>query len=72
MKKIIEIDGMKCEHCQKKVEDAINALNVKSVKVNLEKKQAIVNSDLDDITLINTIKNAGFTVKSINIKKGLF
>ncbi len=72
MKKIVQIEGMKCEHCQKKVEDAFNSLNVKSIKVNLDKKTAIINSDLDDKTITNTIKNAGFTVVAINIKKGLF
>ncbi len=72
MKKIVQIEGMKCEHCQKKVEDAFTSLNVKSIKVNLDKKTALINSDLDDNIIINTIKNAGFTVVAINIKKGLF
>ena len=72
MKKIIELKGMMCEHCEKKVEDALKALNISSVKVNHEKNNAIVKTDLDDATLTNAIKNAGYTVISITNKKGLF
>ncbi len=72
MKKIIEIKGMMCEHCQKKVEDTLKALNIQNPKVSHEKNNAIVKTDLDDATIINAIKNAGYTVVSITNKKGLF
>ena len=72
MKKIIEIKGMMCEHCQKKVEDTLKALNIINPKVSHEKNNAIVKTDLDDVTIINAIKNAGYTVVSITNKKGLF
>ena len=43
MKKIIQINGMKCEHCTSRVEEALKKIaNVKSVKVNLAKKEAII------------------------------
>lgn len=40
MKKIIQINGMKCEHCTSRVEEALKKIaNVKSVKVNLAKRK---------------------------------
>ena len=51
---IINIDGMKCIHCAKKVEDSLkNIENIKSVKVNLDKNNAIIKyKDTVDIDLI--------------------
>lgn len=72
MKKIIEINGMMCEHCQKKVENALIEIGIANPKVNVEKKQAVVKTKLEDATIMNAIKNAGFTVVSITNKKGLF
>lgn len=45
---------------------------MKSVKVNLAKKEAIINGDVDNSILEETIKNAGYEVVSISVKKGLF
>ena len=42
MKKIIEIKGMMCEHCQKKVEDTLKALNIQNPKVSHEKNNAVI------------------------------
>ena len=72
MKKIIEIKGMMCEHCQKKVEDTLKGLNIQNPKVSHEKNTAIVKTNIDDAIIINAIKNAGYTVVSITNKKGLF
>lgn len=73
MKKVIQIKGMMCEHCKKKVEDTLNNISeIKNVKVNLDKHIAVVTGDVEDATLINVIKNAGYVVEQITIKKGLF
>ena len=74
MKKIIKINGMSCGHCQAKVEKALAGLNGVSVKVDLKKKQAIVelNSDISEQVLKDTIVEAGYEVVSITEKKGLF
>ena len=73
MKKVISIEGMKCENCVKHVKDALNTLeNVKNVKVNLAKKEAIINGGVSDEILKDTVTKAGYEVKSITIKKGLF
>ena len=46
MNKIIKINGMSCEHCANKVKNALmNIDDVKGVKVNLSKKEAIISSN---------------------------
>ena len=45
-KQTFNIDGMHCEHCAKKVESCISTIpEVKKVKVNLNKKEAVITSD---------------------------
>ncbi len=42
-KKVIYVEGMHCEHCAKKVENALSMLDgVTKVKVNLQAKEVIV------------------------------
>ncbi|MEI3527933.1 MAG: heavy metal-associated domain-containing protein [Bacilli bacterium] len=73
MKKIIVINNMKCEHCTSKVEGSLNALEgVKSAKVNLAKKEAIIHGDVEDSVLEEAVNKAGYEVVSIYEKKGLF
>ena len=53
IKKLIEIEGMHCEHCQKKVEDTLCSIpEVEEVSVNLDKKNAKIKISYD-----NTLKN---------------
>lgn len=73
MKKIIEIKGMMCEHCKKKVEDTLSSIEgVKLIKVNLDKNTATISTDIDDNVIIGAIKNAGYSVINITEKKGIF
>ena len=68
MKTEIMIDGMSCQHCVKNVTDKLNQLaGVSSTVVNLEKKNAIVESSnkLDEAVVQNTITNAGYSVTGI-------
>ena len=73
MKKIIEIKGMSCSHCQKAVETALGGIDGVEAKVDLKKNQATVNMrrDVDDKTLKNAVEEAGYEVASITTKKGL-
>jgi len=73
MKKVITINGMTCEHCQARVEKALNALNGVEAKVDLKKKIATVNlkSEVDDQTLKKAVTDAGYEVVSVTEKKGL-
>lgn len=75
MKKIIKIEGMSCEHCKKRVEDALSAISgVSSAKVNLKEKEAVVSlkEEVSDEILKNAVKEAGYEPKSVEVKKGLF
>ena len=74
MKKIIEINGMTCGHCQARVEKVLNAIDGVDAKVELKKNRAIVNltKDVNDQKLKDTVVEAGYEVVSITEKKGLF
>lgn len=74
MKKIIEINGMSCGHCQARVEQVLNAIEGVEAKVDLKKKRAVVNltKNVEDQTLKNVVTEAGYEVVSITEKKGLF
>ena len=69
IKKLIEIEGMHCEHCKKKVEDTLYSIpEVEEATVNLDKKNAKItlNEEVDDILIANLINNAGhYKVKNI-------
>ncbi len=68
MKKEIGIDGMSCQHCVKHATEALNQLeNVTSVVVNLEQKNAVIESemDVDDAVISTAITDAGYTVTGI-------
>lgn len=75
MKKIINIEGMSCEHCKSRVENALKALEgADSVKVNLKNKTAAVSmkTEVSDSILEDTITELGFEPVKIELKKGLF
>jgi copper chaperone CopZ len=74
MKKVIEINGMSCGHCQARVEQALNAITGVEAKVELKKNRAVVNlkSEVSDETLKGAVTEAGYEVVSISEKKGLF
>ena len=64
--KTLNIEGMNCIHCVKKVENALKEMKgVKSVKVSLEDKKAEVTlkENIDDEVLKKAIKDAGYEVK---------
>lgn len=69
IKKLIEIEGMHCEHCKKKVEDTLYSIpEVEEATVNLYKKNAKItlNEEVDDILIANLINNAGhYKVKNV-------
>ena len=65
MKKEIEIDGMMCQMCKKHVEEALNNLADTTATVNLEAKNAIVETNQDDTVLKSAIEKAGYKVVGI-------
>lgn len=68
MKKVISIEGMHCDHCSGRVNDALaNLQGVDKVKVNLKKKNAVIkcSDDLSNDTIKQTITKLGFEVVDI-------
>ena len=67
-RKIVNIEGMTCEHCAQKIKDTLeNLVDVSKVKVDLNKKSAIVSYEntLDEILLQETIEKLGYKVTGI-------
>lgn len=66
MKKIIKIEGMSCNHCVSHVKEALENINTVNVlEVNLENKNAIVETEVDNDILKNAIEEEGYDVVSI-------
>jgi copper chaperone CopZ len=63
----ITIDGMTCNHCKARVENALNSLDGVWAEVNLAKKKAVVRMKerLTDDELKSCITSEGYTVKEI-------
>ena len=63
---ILNVEGMSCEHCKKRVESALNAIEgVASSSVNLTNKEVTIEYDkssISDNKLKNTIEEAGYSV----------
>lgn len=67
MKKIIKINGMNCEHCRAKAEKALNGIDGVEAKVDLGKRQAIVNlsHEVEEQAFQKALSQVGFEVASI-------
>ena len=67
MNKVINVDGITCEHCVDTIKEAVEILDgVFSVDVDIEKKQVVVEFDekiakAED--LIDKIEEVGFKVR---------
>jgi len=71
-KKKLIIEGMKCEKCSAKVEEALKAVpGVTEVAVDLDKGKALVvcGDDVKDEDLCMAVIDSGFKAK---VKRGLF
>lgn len=71
MKKIVTIEGMCCEHCAKRVEKALSAVEkVVSADVKLKKNLAVVRSrdEVSDVEITKVVEEAGYKVVSIESK----
>lgn len=68
MEKVIHIDGMKCDHCQAKAQNALNSIAGVEAEVDLNSKQAIVRlqNDVADQDFKEALSKVGFEVASIN------
>lgn len=68
IKKILVIEGMSCNHCAKRIESSLlNLEQVKSIKVDLDSKEAtiILKKDVDNQILKEKIDNLGFNLLEV-------
>lgn len=74
MKKIAEIKGMSCEHCKKRVEKALLAIDGITAEVDLKKARAVISyeKEVSDDVVKAAIEEAGYQLVSIKEKKELF
>lgn len=66
MEKILNVEGMSCNHCTASVKKALEGLDgVKEADVSLEEKNARVELDKDvaDEALVKAVEDAGYTAK---------
>lgn len=63
IKQVINVDGMSCSHCAKKVENSLKEIDgVIKVSVNLDKKEVIITSkfEIDTNLLRKKIEDLGY------------
>lgn len=68
MKKVLDIEGMMCQHCVAHVNKALSGIEgVEAVEVSLENKNAAVTlaADVSDDALVKAIVDAGYEVKGV-------
>lgn len=65
--KTLVIEGMHCENCEIRVENALNRLDHVACKVNWKKKTAVVSysAEVSDALLKSTVENMGYKVTEI-------
>lgn len=73
MKRVIEVEGMCCKRCAERAEKKLLLLNgVSGAKANFKKGVIFVETELLDSDLSACVADAGFTVKEIRARKGIF
>ena len=73
MKRVIEVEGMCCKRCAERAERKLCLLDgVTGAKANFKKGIIFVETMLPDEALAACIADAGFTVKEIRERRGIF
>ena len=68
MEKVLDIEGMMCQHCVAHVNKALSGIEgVEAVEVSLENKNAAVTlaADVSDEVLVKAVVDAGYEVKGV-------
>lgn len=67
---VISIDGMHCENCKKRVENALNSISGVYARANVEKKNAdvLMKESLTEDVLRDTVMKAGYTVTGVTVR----
>lgn len=68
MKKVIDVEGMMCEHCVAHVKKSLESIEGVQAEVSLEDNQAVVtlSSEVSDEVLTKAVVDAGYEVKGIH------
>ncbi len=73
MKKIIETEGMCCKKCAERAEKKLLLLDgVTGARANFKKGLILVETSLSDEELASIVTDAGFGVKRVRERKGIF
>ena len=73
MKRVIETEGMCCKRCAERAERKLLLLDgVTGAKANFKKGIIFVETTLPDSALSACVQEAGFAVKCIRERRGLF
>lgn len=73
MKKVIEVADLCCKKCAERVERKLLLLDgVQGAKANFRRNIVFVESELSDEALAACVTDAGFTVKEVRPRKGIF
>ena len=69
---VLTVEGMTCDHCRARVEQALNALPGAAAQVDLNAKTATVTltASVSDKQLTHAVEEAGYTVSSIIGQEG--
>lgn len=65
-KKVLEIEGMTCGHCIRRVQNRLNALDGVYATVTLGKATVLMERKLSDCTLREAISGSGYIVSKID------
>ena len=73
MKRVIEVEGLCCKRCAERAERKLCLLDgVSAAKANFKKGIIFVETTLSDEALSACIADAGFAVKEIRERRGIF
>lgn len=73
MKRVIEVDGMCCKRCAERAEKKLLLLDgVTGAKANYKKAIIFVETEIEDTVLEECLNAAGFSVRNIRARKGIF
>lgn len=66
-KKIFQVDGMQCEHCKRRVEEAINDISGVAGIVNLKKGELTISyeADVEDEVIMEKLEQRGYSVTGV-------
>ena len=69
-KKVFKVEGMHCEHCKRRVEEAVNDISGVAGSVNLKKGELTVSyeQDVEDAMIIEKLGKRGYSVLTDSIE----